>query len=308
MNAGVRAVLMGTLIFCLTNTFVYGDSGRLQPSAVTKFSKSHDGSTVHYQIAGQGQPVLLFIHGWVAEATYWQYQVESFSTCFKVIALDLPGHGLSTSNRITWDMASFASDVVSLIHHLNLKDIILVGHDMGGVVAVEAAARLPERVLGVIGVESLVDTRPDSSSSLQKAILTRLREDFPNTVHQVILDLFGEDADPALTQRISEAAAQAQPQVALPILEHLLDHDVAEALSKISAPILIVNTSYNSPKLSRLHEAAPHIEAWEATWDGHFGFLEKPELFNHILNRGIVHLLDRKSQPRNRRDTRCLLP
>lgn len=96
------------------------------------FFTTKDNAEVFYKDWGQGQPIV-FSHGWPLSADAWDAQMLFFGqNGFRVIAHDRRGHGRSSQ---TWDgnnMDRYADDLAELIEHLDLKDVILVGHSTGG--------------------------------------------------------------------------------------------------------------------------------------------------------------------------------
>jgi pimeloyl-ACP methyl ester carboxylesterase len=117
--------------------------------------KSADGVEVAYDVRGKGDTALVFIHGWSGDREYWKHQVEPFAADYRVVTLDLPGHGRSGRDRKTWTTTGFASDVEAVIKKLELKRVFLIGHSMGGPIALATAKRLPGVVIGVVGVDTL---------------------------------------------------------------------------------------------------------------------------------------------------------
>ena len=130
--------------------------------------KSADGVSIAYQVVGSGQPALVFVHGWCCDQSYWDSQVPYFSQRYKVVTIDLAGHGDSGLNRRTWTMAEFGNDVVAVVKELDLDRVVLIGHSMGGFVVAEAERRMPKRVIGLVGA----DTFHKSSKYLLKNNLT----------------------------------------------------------------------------------------------------------------------------------------
>ena len=118
---------------------------------------SADGVSIHYQVQGKGKPALIFIHGWCCDRSYWDEQLSHFTQQYKVVAIDLAGHGDSGLERKAWTMEAYGEDVVAVVNKLKLQEVILVGHSMGGYVILEAARRLPERIIGLVGVDTLND-------------------------------------------------------------------------------------------------------------------------------------------------------
>lgn len=96
---------------------------------MTKFTTS-DGINLSYEVKGEGKPIV-FIHGWTADRTAFDYQMEILSKDFKVVTYDLRGHGQSDRPEKGLTMNRFAVDLEELMEHLNLQDVSVVGWSMG---------------------------------------------------------------------------------------------------------------------------------------------------------------------------------
>lgn len=116
---------------------------------------SADGVPIHYDVRGNGVPALIFIHGWCCDRSYWQKQMDYFAPLHTVVAIDLAGHGDSGLNRETWSMEAFGQDVAAVVEGLDLRQVILIGHSLGGTVMIAAALQLPGRVIALIGADTL---------------------------------------------------------------------------------------------------------------------------------------------------------
>ncbi|NNJ64534.1 MAG: alpha/beta hydrolase, partial [Xanthomonadales bacterium] len=99
-------------------------------------------ATVH----GIGQPTVVLVHGWMCDQTYWEAQAPALAERFGVVTVDLAGHGQSGIDRQDWTIASLGDDVVAVVSKLQLEQVVVVGHSMGGRVGLEAARQLPNRV------------------------------------------------------------------------------------------------------------------------------------------------------------------
>src|SRR5215470_6980900 len=93
-----------------------------------------DGHRVAYRAAGRGGPALVFVHGWACDMTSWKYQVPAFAKTHRVIAIDLPGHGLSDKPDIAYSMDLFARAVDAVLAADGVRRAVLVGHSMGTMV------------------------------------------------------------------------------------------------------------------------------------------------------------------------------
>lgn len=116
-----------------------------------------DGNTMPYVVTGEGETTVLLVHCWMCDRTFWSRQVPALAARYRTIAVDLPGHGAASANRENWHIEDLGADVAGLIRELDLDDVVLVGHSMGGPVSLRAAALLPNRVRGIVAVDTLHD-------------------------------------------------------------------------------------------------------------------------------------------------------
>src|SRR5690606_11828488 len=119
--------------------------------------KTADGNRMPYTVAGRGAATVVLVHCWMCERTFWSEQVPVLARHYRVLALDLPGHGEATAEREAWRVAGFGQDVAELIEGLGLSEVVLVGHSMGGPVSLRAAAIAGDRVRGIVAVDTLHD-------------------------------------------------------------------------------------------------------------------------------------------------------
>src|SRR5262249_3702887 len=115
---------------------------RLRPELAAVPVLERDGRSLFFEEAGSGPPVLL-VHGWCCDPTYLGPQRAHLATRFRVVALDLVGHGRSDKPEGPYPLSRFADDVAWLAEHLGLHRPLVIGHSMGGGTAIELAARHP---------------------------------------------------------------------------------------------------------------------------------------------------------------------
>src|SRR5262245_60870132 len=87
----------------------------------TYTTESSDGVPIAYDVKGEGLLALVFVHGWSTDRTYWREQVEPFSRGFKVVTVDLAGHGESGTGRKEWSIEAFGDDVAAVVRKLSLR-------------------------------------------------------------------------------------------------------------------------------------------------------------------------------------------
>lgn len=258
--------------------------------------------TNHYTVRGSGDvevayedrnpagggPELVLIHGWNGNRTYWKAQLDAFAAETRVVAIDLGGHGASGRDRDVWSIESFGQDVTAVVLHLGLKRAVLVGHSMGGPIALEAAARLPGQIIGVVGVDAFHDIASGPPEDLENR-LAAFRQDFPTAVGELTPKFFNPHSDQALRERITRDMAEAPPEVAVPALESLARYDSAAGISRLDIPVATVNADNWPTDAAALRRARPGFELVIIEDAGHFLMMERPADFNAELRRIIEH-------------------
>ncbi len=125
---------------------------------------SIDGIEIFYEVLGEGAIALVFVSGWgtVTGMQAWKYQLL-LSSKYRLVLLDLAGHGKSDKNRETYIMELSGQDVKSVVEKLDLRNIILIGYSMGGAVILEAEKLVSDRTIGLITTDSLFSEFPEST-------------------------------------------------------------------------------------------------------------------------------------------------
>lgn len=115
-------------------------------------------TSIHYESTGAGSSVL-FIHGLGSSTRDWERQVEHFAPSYRVITLDLRGHGQSDKPNGPYTIHQFSEDVAELIDELDLAPVSAVGISLGGMVAFQLATDHPELMDRLVVVNALPDNR-----------------------------------------------------------------------------------------------------------------------------------------------------
>ncbi|MEJ2602186.1 MAG: alpha/beta hydrolase [Gammaproteobacteria bacterium] len=243
---------------------------------------------IAYEISGvdRGGPTLVLIHGWNCDRRYWAQAAERLAEHFRVVALDLGGHGESGTDRADWSIASFGEDVASVVRDQNLRRVVLVGHSMGGPVALDAAARLPGRVIGVIGVDTFHAVDDPPPADLEDR-LEPFRRDLPTALATLDPIFFAPSTDPALADWIRRDMAAAPPRVSTPALRSLVRYDEFAALATLDVPAAAINADIQRTNVDALRRARPGFEVVIVEDAGHFLMMEKPDEFAREL-RGVI--------------------
>ncbi len=120
-----------------------------------------DGGLVHYEAFGRGKPVL-FLHGWLGSWRYWMPTMESISDKYRTYALDLWGFGDSDKSKPRYEISDYVALINNFTDNMGIRETPIVGHSLGASIALEYAARYPDRAKKVMAVS--LPMTPDSIS------------------------------------------------------------------------------------------------------------------------------------------------
>ncbi|OGV44881.1 MAG: alpha/beta hydrolase [Lentisphaerae bacterium GWF2_57_35] len=263
--------------------------------------RSKDGVPISYEVHGSGEPTLVFVHGWSCDARYWREQVPYFSKKNRVVILDLAGHGHSGLSRTKYAMSSFGEDVRAVTETTDSRRVILIGHSMGGSVIAEAARLMPDRVIGLIGADTLENIEfPMTREEFQK-MLTPLEENFQAATRPFISQMISTNTDSQLRDWILSDMSAAPPAVALSAMNEMMTQfisgDAAKIFEQIRLPVISVNgelwpINYEANRRHMLSYDAIVLKNAD-----HFLMMNRSEEFNPALERAIRMLLEKPVKP-----------
>lgn len=244
---------------------------------------SYAGGTIAYDLLGRGSPALIFIHGWSCDRAYWSGQLNTFAKHSCVVAVDLGGHGASSLGRRSWTIETFGADVAAVVEHLDLARAVLVGHSMGGDVAVAAARRLVGRAAGIVWVDTYKRLGTVRTPEQLRQILEPLDSDFAGVTRARVRGMFAPGCDLALVERVAADISAAPPSVAREALASSLAYagEVPNALRELGLPVVAINAMDEPTDTDALRRHGVDVVLMPSV--GHFPMLERPEAFNATL-------------------------
>ena len=248
---------------------------------------SSDGVEISYDKQGKGKPALVFVHGWCCDKSYWKFQVPHFSKQHKVVTIDLAGHGVSGLNRQNWTIEAFGKDVVAVIEKLDLDQVILIGHSMGGPVNIEAARQMPKRIIGLVGVDTYQNFEAEYTQEQVDEILSSFKTDFVEASSNFVRSMFSPNADSALVEQIVTDMSSAPSEVGIGALQGYFIFDLTGALKEVRIPIHCINSDKYPTNVEIGQRHALSFELKLMPGFGHFVMMEDPEKFNQLLTETV---------------------
>lgn len=256
-----------------------------------------DGVSIAYEARGQGETTLVFLHCWCGDRTFWRNQMDEFAKDYRVVAIDLPGHGQSGKNRETWTVAKYGEDVGGVIDQLDLKRVILIGHSLGGPIALEAARLRPGRVIGVVAVDTLQDAEMEYPMEAIEQIALRFDKDFEGTMDEMIRAMFPPEANAEIVEFVLATAKASDPKMATALLRDIRNRNDKAAFKAAGVPIRAINAVPHPPRgMKTTIEANRQYADFDAVLIdgvGHYPQLEKPAEFNSLLRETVQKLAAR---------------
>jgi len=235
---------------------------------------------------GSGGLPVVFVHSLAGNSTHWAAQLGHLRRGRRAVAFDIRGHGRSEPPKEgDYTIAAMAGDVAAVVDTLGLDRFVLVGHSMGGGVALKYAGNHPDRVAGLVLLDPIGDGKQIPAAEA-KAYLGGFETSYDSTSREYWTTVAGPDS--AIRQRLL-ADLEATPQEAVvQVLRDLMQFDPHPALARYQGPKLSIVTPHNDTpsSLHRLGKGFPHRMV-EGT--GHWIQLDKPDDFNRMLDEFLIN-------------------
>ncbi|MBE0412765.1 alpha/beta hydrolase [Yoonia sp.] len=240
-----------------------------------------------HQRAGAGVPLVL-VHGYLGGSQQWAQEIAHFSTRFDVIAPALPGFAdaaeLHAKNRIS-DMADA---IITLLDDLKLTRFILMGHSMGGMVAQEIAAKVGDRVLGLILYGTgPIGLLPDRFEPIEVSRQRLIADGVEKTSRRIAATWFRDGEAATGYELVAKIGSSTSREAALAGLDAMAHWDGRSALPFLTMPTLILwgelDRTYHWSQIELLWRMLPNAQLAVIPGAAHATNLEKPHLFNTVL-------------------------
>jgi pimeloyl-ACP methyl ester carboxylesterase len=265
----------------------------------TKYANSVDDTKIAYQIYGEGNMPLVFVHGWCCDKSYWNKQIEYFKKDYMVVAIDLAGHGESGMSRGNYTIQNFAYDVSAVINDLRLNNCILLGHSLGGRVVVEAATQVPDKIRAIFLVDSFKDY-PESfegealdsivDNSLQGWTITN----FTEKSYNLIKSWYFPETDTTLQEWIATDMSSIEPGIGLSAARNMIIYhysDLQLSLGKLGDIAMYSINARNDNDISKFRDNGVNfVESVKIDSVSHFLMMSPADKFNAILKDKLEKL------------------
>lgn len=168
----------------------------------------HKNTKIFYTDQGKGTTVV-FLHGFLENQTMWNNFVPEFSKKYRVVTIDLLGHGATESLGYVHSMEDQADMVHTVLHDLKIRKVVLVGHSMGGYVALAFAELYADSVKGMVLLNSTSRADSDERKANRDRAIVAVKQNYTAFVRMSIANLFSEDNREKLVDKIEQVKLEA---------------------------------------------------------------------------------------------------
>ncbi len=239
----------------------------------------------HYEVIGRGQPVV-FLHSWLGSWRTWMPTMEMIADRYRAVALDFWGFGDSPARSQPTSIDDYVEQLFAFMDGLGMLPPHIVGHGLGGVVAVRAASLKPERFGKILATGT-----PVVGSLLQAVIkpsgLGRLLNRTSNNDLWVKLVRQASNGDAAFTEVIEDIEA-TNPTTLQSVMDEMSTIDLRPQIAQLTQPLLAIYggrdrllTSEHGQQITETQGTFRQVLTLEKS--GHFPFLDHSTQFNRAL-------------------------
>ncbi|MBC8343176.1 MAG: alpha/beta hydrolase [Bacteroidetes bacterium] len=252
---------------------------------------------------GSGDAIV-FLHGFLENHEIWDKFTDKLSSKYRIISMDLPGHGRSSVLSDNQSMELIAAEVKTILEILGIHKCLLIGHSMGGYAAIEFASKFSRLLKGLILLHSHVEADSDEDKINRDRTIEIVQKDHLNFISQFIVQLFAASNVEKYKKEIEylkRIAMNTSRQGVIASLQGMRDrNDHLDTLVKLRIPVLLIAGDQDSripiDKVKKQAQAAPKVRLEILEGTGHMGFIEaEGDCFKLI--RDFAEVIFKKSKP-----------
>jgi pimeloyl-ACP methyl ester carboxylesterase len=259
------------------------------PEVEESVVRTDDGAELAVAVAGAANdgPTVVLVHCWMGDRRVWGTVARQLATGHKVVLYDHRGHGRSTRGSAPLDLDTLASDLRTVLEHVDARDAVVAGHSMGGMTTQAFAIRYPEvrreRVAGIVLVATACDGLRETAPPAPPGAIGHPVADVlfgrPRIGRLLVRNSVGEVCVAGHLDALVETILGTPPTVRAGFLRSMRDMDLRAGLADVDVPAVVISGTKDQvtrPGLSqRIAEALPgarlvvlpgmgHMLPWEA--------------------------------------------
>jgi pimeloyl-ACP methyl ester carboxylesterase len=246
------------------------------------------GVKLYYERAGSGARELLFVPGWCCDHTAFRPQFDHFARTQSVTALDLRGVGASDVPVGGYSIPELADDIAAFCGEVGIEKPVVIGHSLGGMIAVELGGRQPALPSALVLVDSgPIDPLPETTEFFREFAEQLEGPAGEEIRREYVHDMGARDEE--LARWIVDHMCAAEQPAAAAVIRGVSEWNGRESLARCDIPVLLIRAELGEHSdMLRLREIKPDLEVGITFGAGHFHQLEVPEQVNAMIERFLA--------------------
>ncbi len=256
-------------------------------------SLDYKGTGIHYTTEGSGT-TLFFLHGYLESSEIWNGFTQRFAGSFRVICMDIPGHGRSGTLGEVHGMGEMARAAAAVLDAEGIDKAVVVGHSMGGYVTMEFVHQFPERTLGYCLFHSTCfadneEKRQNREREISLILCGKKLQIIRTNIPKAFADEHLESMKESVTRAIEVASGSSEEGTVALLRGMMARSDHSGLLKRSLPPPMIIwgerDNYIGKPVFEKLVGLAPHAAVTVLKKSGHMGFIEEPDCaYTGMLN------------------------
>jgi len=230
---------------------------------------------------GIGDFSVVFTHSFGGDVSHWTKQLSHLRETCRAVAIDFRGHGKSDGSvKSNFTAQALANDIVTVVDALDIDKFVLVGHSMGGSAAIAYADSHSNRVAGLV----LAGTPGKTPVEISEQVVASLKSDKYQFVMDDYMEKLLANARPEVAIKVNEGINRLSKEMSIKIIQAAFEFDPIQKLQRYLGPKLIIQTSNEQKQPNSLHNQVADIPSKTIEGTSHWPQLDKPEVFNQMLD------------------------
>lgn len=251
-----------------------------------------DGIKIHYKAYGDSDKAIVFVHGLGCDMKAWDYQVKDLCKDYRLIFIDLPGHGQSDKPETDYTLDFFAKTIKAVIDEQHIDKATFVGHSLGTPICRQFYFNYPEKVSGLCDIDGVYCFYPSDTifteaykASLDDFVGLFEGDEYNHNMIQFVKSLSYVTTPKEVCEYAMDNMPNTPQKITCSILKNLIDKKYWTG-QKISVPTLIFcsqNSDLPPDNYDKMGTLYSNMQYFEFNDIGHFIMMENPKLFNNEL-------------------------
>lgn len=246
-------------------------------------------SLAYYEEGSEAGSPIIFVHGFGCHAGHFRHQQHYFAGTHRTVSVDLRGHGASDAPLQDYDVIGFADDLRFLCDHLGADRPIVVGHSMGGNIALKLAVRYPETVKAIVMIDTFIEADAAFINSLRQLSESMPAMDGARELYDLLsamLFLPSDDSD-MRSRIVTESVRTPWHVLTSAFVGHIVRSESAVDLKQLAVPAAYIGADGLPTEISKVEALNSRVITGKTVGVGHFSPLLAADQINAMLRSFI---------------------